>query len=121
MSALKDFKSKTIYENYLLACKKFAADSADWFAIDGCRFFTTDSYALDEYIESCDNAHGGLDVSWAFHLPQEKVERLALERFINCIHGEIDAIYDDEHILRGVWSKEETHDYLGRLVDLLNI
>ena len=68
------------YKTYLEACKKFARDSEPWLRKDDCSFYVTRGDDSD-WVESCDNACGGIDVSWAFHMTDEKIEQEAPERY----------------------------------------
>lgn len=63
------------YNKYLNACLDFAEKSQDWLDIDSTQCYTT---SVDEggWRESCDNAHGGISVEWAFKLSAEKVREL---------------------------------------------
>ena len=62
------------YSDYLTICKEFANDSRTWSALEESRFYTTD---ISLWIETPDNAHGGLDVSWAFHRTESEIEQMA--------------------------------------------
>lgn len=64
--------AKSTLRDYVIACKSFANDTRDWFAI-GNRglLYTTDGG--QGWKESCDNAHGGIDISWAFHTSDEDI------------------------------------------------
>lgn len=53
------------FNDYLSACRQFSKDTAEWGALDSYKFYTTTG---DGWEESCDNASGGIDVSWAFHV-----------------------------------------------------
>lgn len=66
-------------EDYKVVCKKFRDDSMEWGACDTYKFYTaTDCF---NWVESCDNNNGGIDVSWAFHLSDEKIEQCALQEW----------------------------------------
>ena len=51
------------FNDYQLACVKFSKDTQDWSALESGKFYTT---LGNGWNESCDNADGGIDVSWAF-------------------------------------------------------
>jgi hypothetical protein len=55
--------------DYTAAVRQFLTDSHEWADIDRYQFYTSDS---DTWRETCDNAHGGLDVSWAFYAVRER-------------------------------------------------
>ena len=58
-------------EEYREAVRKFLADSADWAGLEPYTFYTTGHYRYD-WAETCDNAHGGLDLSWAFYATRDQ-------------------------------------------------
>jgi hypothetical protein len=63
-------------KEYVFICKKFAFDSREWYELPDGPWFTT--AGIEEWEESCDNAHGGIDVSWAFHKTDETIEAAAV-------------------------------------------
>lgn len=82
---------------YAEICKKFAADTAEWGNLDEFSFYTTNgSY----WKESPDNAHDGVDVSWAFHMVAEKIEQQAAEQLYELLIAEIDLAISDD------WNKD---------------
>lgn len=79
-------------ERYAEICKAFAHESAEWSHLPNS-FFTTDgSY---DWKESSDNAHGGVDVSWAFGLDDYRIEYSAAERLLELLREEIQLAVDD--------------------------
>lgn len=78
--------------NYANICKKFAANTAEWGGLDENSFYTT-SYS--SWAETSDNAHGGVDVSWAFHLSSEEIEMCAAERLFELIMEQIELADSD--------------------------
>lgn len=71
---------KMTIKEYTTAAKRFSADSAGWGDISPYAFYTT---AGDRWAETCDNAHGGLDISWAFHENAATIEAEAPQRFLD--------------------------------------
>lgn len=56
------------FSQYKEGLETFLRESAEWCDIDTYRFYSVNNLG---YYESCDNANGGLDVSWAFNLARE--------------------------------------------------
>jgi hypothetical protein len=59
------------FQNYTKAVRKFIEDSKEWGALDQYKFYTCEMTVGEPEIvgawkETPDNAHGGLDVAWAF-------------------------------------------------------
>lgn len=70
-------------KKYISCCKKFAEDTQKWGKLDGCKFYTTkDDW---DWEETCDNAHGGFDVSWAFHMSAADIEKYAPQEFCEIV------------------------------------
>lgn len=69
-----------LLKDYISAAKTFAAETQEWGNLNGYSFYTTTG---DAWEESCDNASGGIDISWAFHESAEKIEKEAGQHFIN--------------------------------------
>lgn len=86
---------------YVESCLKFASDSKDWGGIDGYRHYSSDGSG--GWYESCDNAQGGLDVSWAFHRGENEIIGNAPHAFIDflleSVEQGIEEAFDD-----GQWS-----------------
>lgn len=73
----KSFKiSNSNVLNYAEICKRFSIDTAEWGNLDEYSFYTTNG---SSWKETSDNAHDGVDVSWAFHLTEEEIEMSAAE------------------------------------------
>lgn len=83
------------YNEYLNACLDFAEKSQDRLGIDRTQFYTT---SVDEggWRESCDNAHGGIAVDWAFKLSAEKVRELCPGEYAREILDLMRSMVDDE-------------------------
>lgn len=79
-------------ENYANICKKFAKDTFEWGRLDECSFYTTNG---SDWEETPDNEHGGVDVSWAFHLIDEEIEQRAAEELFEQLMNEIDLADSD--------------------------
>ena len=65
------------YSEYLNACRNFAQETRNWSYLPVGRFFTTNDSEESGWTETCDNAHGGLDVSWAFGKEDDYIEKYA--------------------------------------------
>lgn len=68
------------FDNYILSCNQFAEDTADWAALDPYKQYV--AVGGGGWVETCDNAENGIDVSWAFGLPSGS---------INCNEAYVDA------------------------------
>jgi DNA-binding XRE family transcriptional regulator len=64
---------------YEESCRAFAKESAEWGGVDEHKFYTTTGSG--EWEETCDNRHGGIDVSWAFHRSDRLVRAMSAEMF----------------------------------------
>ena len=84
--------------HYADICKRFAADTKEWSRLDDSRFYTTNHSG---WCESCDNAHGGLDVSWAFHLDEKRIEESAAEELFELLMEKLRLALDDEWDIEG--------------------
>ncbi len=78
-------------KNYAEVCKKFSHDSADWLRLPD-NFITTDS---GDWKETSDNAHGGVDVSWAFGLDDAEIAYRAAEELYENLRSDIQIAVDD--------------------------
>lgn len=58
-------------KDYTECCKKFAADSAEWGGLDPYKHYVATPHG---WVESCDNAENGIDVSWAFNVPADTID-----------------------------------------------
>lgn len=88
---------------------KFAEDTREWGGISEFVWYTTTNNTND-WVESSDNAHGGMDISWAFHLSEQEIKRIAPYQFINEIRELLQVAVDDG------WDK----DGLQAILDLLD-
>lgn len=68
------------YADYLKGALAFARDSQNWSAMPNDKFYITTGCDWDE---TCDNAEGGLDISWAFHEKADDIRAAAPQHFIN--------------------------------------
>jgi DNA-binding XRE family transcriptional regulator len=84
--------SNASVKNYAEICKKFANDTAEWGNYDEYQFYTTEDF---DWKESSDNAHNGVDVSWAFHLTDAEIEMKAAEYLYGYLIEEITLAIDD--------------------------
>lgn len=80
-------------EEYIICCKHFAHDTEGWGGLADCKFYTTDGVGC--WDESCDNAHGGLDIAWAFHCTDAEIESDAKWRYDSELEQELNDALDD--------------------------
>ncbi len=92
-----------LLKDYIEAAKTFAEDTKGWGNINEYAYYTTTGNGWDE---SCDNAAGGIDVSWAFHESTEKIEKEAGQHFIDEI-----AVRLEQGIDEG-WNAEQLQEVL---------
>ncbi|MBR1885722.1 MAG: hypothetical protein IJ812_04890 [Schwartzia sp.] len=64
-------------EEYTAICLRFAEDTKNDGAPDDGRLFVT---WRGGWTSSCDNAHGGLGVGWAFGKSADEIRRLAPQK-----------------------------------------
>ncbi len=89
------FKIKNLsVQNYSEICKKFSSDTSDWSGLDNYSFYTTSGAGWEE---TSDNAHGGVDVKWAFHLSDEEIEMRAAEELFEKLMDNIQLGIDEEY------------------------
>ena len=82
------------FENYVKSCKQFAAETAEWGGIEPSQYYTTvDPYGWDE---TCDNAHGGLHIEWAFHMDERKIDKYADDEYIKQIANNAQQLIDED-------------------------
>lgn len=77
---------------YLKICIKFAEDTANWGGLEN-KFYSTHTAG---WVETADNEHGGIDVSWAFHKSQEYIEAHAAEQFLFNLQLSMDLLEEAE-------------------------
>jgi hypothetical protein len=66
-------------EEYTEICVRFAEDTKNDGDLDDGRVFVT---YRGGWISSCDNAHGGVGIRWAFGKSEEEIRRLAPQKFL---------------------------------------
>lgn len=93
---------------YTNAAIKFAKDSADWADMDPRAFYSTSN--TDIWEETCDNAHGGLLLDWAFHLSEDEIRASAPQKMLDQLASMLDQAIDEE------WDAEQ----LGAILELMN-
>lgn len=91
-------KNETV-DRYADICKKFSHDTADLSSLSSFSFFTTDGSF--SWKETSDNAHNGIDVSWAFGLSDSEIEYIAAEQLFNLLYEEIELAVSDK------WDSEQ--------------
>lgn len=67
-AAAPELASLPTFSQYKEGLETFLRESAEWEELDRFRSYTVNRFG---YYESCDNADGGLDVSWAFNAARE--------------------------------------------------
>lgn len=70
-------------EEYTEICLQFAEDTKNDGALDEGRFFVT---YRGGWMSSCDNAHGGVGVRWAFGKNETEIRRLAPKKLLEWQH-----------------------------------
>ncbi len=65
-------------EEYTEICVRFAEDTKNDGDLDDGRFFVT---YRGGWMSSCDNAHGGVGIRWAFGKSEEEIRRMASQKF----------------------------------------
>lgn len=63
-----ELASLPTFSQYKEGLETFLRESAEWEELDRFRCYSVNRFG---YYESCDNANGGLDVSWAFNAARE--------------------------------------------------
>ena len=74
-------------DDYIDKCKKFSKDTKKWAALDEYKLYTTSP--IDCWEETPDNAHGGIDVSWAFHMKAADIQKQAPQKFVDLLIDEL--------------------------------
>ena len=88
-------------KEYTEICLDFAKESSDWMRLDERQHYTTCSQG--GWYESCDNADGGIDVSWAFHESESYIRECAPQNFVDKLLQIVQVAIDDE------WDAESLH------------
>lgn len=78
---------------YTKSAIKFAKDSADWSGMDPYVFYSTS--VTDSWAETCDNAHGGLLLDWAFHLSEDEIRARAPQQMLDQLASMLDQVIDE--------------------------
>lgn len=84
MLNLKDFIDRS---------KKFAEDTKNLSSLDKDKRYTTD--VVGGWSETTENEHGGMDVTWAFHLTENAIEKIAPEEHNRQIEEEGQILLDE--------------------------
>lgn len=107
------------YQDYKEQVLKFRSDTSDWLTYDIFSYYTTSDSG---WKESSDNAHGGFDLSWAFHNSSfhnnSVQERDIIKHYLMELLNRINYLYDtglDEFI-----NYTEFEHYLWYLNDKQN-
>jgi hypothetical protein len=80
---------------FIESCKNFRDDHADWLRLDSFQNYSAhESYPRGWY-ESCDNRDGGIDVSWAFKLTDEQIEKHAPQEYYEAFMNQVQQLYDE--------------------------
>lgn len=76
------------YNEFLKSVKRFSEETAKWSELPGGTFYTTEEpYG---WKETCDNEHGGLDVSWAFKMSEKDIEKNAPQEYVDQLLNELE-------------------------------
>mgnify|MGYP007105371275 FL=1 len=95
-----------LVKDYTENCLKFAKETKKWGSLNPYSYYLTDGFSWNE---TCDGNGGGLDVSWAFQMKENKIKELAPQKFVDLIHEEIITAIDNDL----------SADEIGELVDML--
>lgn len=82
-----------LLHDYIKSCIKFAADTKDWAQVDYDKYYTATQNG--DWEESCDNHHGGLNVDWAFLVPESFIATLGPKMFVRECHDKLIALIDN--------------------------
>lgn len=93
---------------YIDSCISFSVDTEDYGGLEPYQQYT--ATAACEWVESSDNASGGLDVSWAFHLSEETIRDRACEKFLDQLSASLEQGIDEE------WDAEQWSAMARRFV-----
>lgn len=92
-----------LLKDYIESAKVFAEESKDWRNLNEYAYYTTNG---NSWKESCDNASGGIDISWAFHESAEQIEKEAGQHFVNEIADRLEQGIDEG------WEAEQLQEVL---------
>lgn len=81
-----------LLKDYIESAKVFAEESKDWRSLNEYAYYTTNGNSQEE---SCDNASGGIDISWAFHESAKQIEKEAGQHFVNEIADRLEQGIDE--------------------------
>lgn len=95
-----------LVKDYTENCLKFAKETKKWNSLNPYSYYLTNGQS---WKESCDGNGSGLDVSWAFNMPNDTIEKIAAQKFVDLIHQEIATAIDNDL----------SADEIGELVDML--
>ena len=95
-----------LIKDYTENCLKFAKETKKWESLNQYSYYLTNGFSWNE---TCDGNGGGLDVSWAFNMPDNEIKKLAPQKFVDLIHEEIITAIDNDL----------SADQIGELVDML--
>ena len=95
-----------LIKDYTENCLKFAKETKKWKSLNPYHYYLTNGFYWNE---TCDGNGGGLDVSWAFNMPNSEIKKLAPQKFVDLIHEEIAIAIDNDL----------SADEIGELIDIL--
>lgn len=81
-----------LLKDYIEATKNFSEETKAWGNLNEYAYYTTTGNSWEE---SCDNASGGIDISWAFHEDAEKIEKEAVQHLIDEIVDRLEQGIDE--------------------------
>lgn len=84
-------------KDYIKVAKEFSEETKEWYNLDEYKHYIATGICGNEYgygwRESCDNAEGGLDIKWAFHLSPEEIEKCALDELSKIANEMLEEAY----------------------------
>lgn len=103
-AAAPELASLPSFEQYKEGLETFLRESAEWEELDRFRFYSVNNFG---YYESCDNANGGLDVSWAFYMAREdlsgyrwsRTEEEGVKRALAAVEANYIRLCEEDRIL----------------------
>ena len=105
---VEDKQPHNFVKSYIQICKNFAEDTYEWNSLPSPGFFTTGGSGENGWSKTCDNDHGGIDVSWAFHCTEEEIEKQAVGKLLDYFMNDIENDTDWFESKEDVWYIKQT-------------
>lgn len=83
-------------EEYTERAIKFAEDTKEWSHLKNFEGYSYVTGLWEDWEETSDNAHGGINLEWAFHEDDSFIKEHAAEYFIEKLLDEIQFGVDNE-------------------------